>query len=226
MDGKNEGTTPISITDLKPGTHNIEARMDGYYDWRESVEIIPGKEIELSTVLKFTIGSLNIKSNPTDAEVFIDDKKIGVTPKTITDLRPGTHNVEVRKIGYGNWSESVNILPDKEIHLTAILQLGVGSIHLKSEPSNARALIDGGEVGTTPIAITDLKPGIHYLEVRQDGYVDWRESVDIVAGKELPFMVSLQMKAGSISIMSNPSNAKALIDGKEAGITPDFKNRH
>ncbi len=223
MNGKNEGTTPNSITDLKPGIHHVEARMDGYYDWRESVEIIPGKEMELSAVLKYTIGSLNIKSNPTDAEVFIDDKKIGVTPKTITDLHHGTHNVEVRKIGYESWSESVNILPDKEIHLTAMLQLGVGSISLKSDPSNARALIDGGEVGTTPISITDLKPGTHYLEIRKDGYVDWRESLDIIPGKELPFVISLQIKAGTISIKSNPSNAKAFIDGKEAGTTPITK---
>jgi hypothetical protein len=223
MDGKDAGTTPLSIAELKPGSHHVEVRMDGYYDWRESVEIIPGKKVELSAVLKFTIGSLNIKSNPTDAEVFIDNKTVGVTPKTITDLRPGTHNVEVRKIGYGIWSEGVNILPDKEIHLTAVLQLGVGSISLKSDPSNAMAFIDGGEVGTTPISITDLKPGIHYLEVRKDGYDDWRESVDIIPGKELPFMVSLQMKAGSMSIMSNPSNAKALIDGKDSGTTPITK---
>ena len=157
IDGREVGTTPISITDLKPGTHQVEARMDGYYDWRESVEIVPGKEIELTATLQFRIGSLNINSNPSEAKILIDSREIGVTPKTITDLKPGTHNVEIMKGGYEIWNESVDIIPDKEIHLTAVLQLIVGSINLKSSPSNAKALIDGREVGTTPISITDLK---------------------------------------------------------------------
>ncbi|MHC4454153.1 MAG: PEGA domain-containing protein, partial [Planctomycetota bacterium] len=203
INGREVGTTPVSITELKPGPQYLEVRMDGYDDWKESIEIIPGKEMELIAVLQLKVGSLSIKSNPPDAQIVIDSKEIGVTPKTITDLGPGTHNVKLRKEGYENWIESVDIIPDKEIHLAAVLQLKIGSIDLKSNPSNAKALIDGREIGTTPVSITDLKPGTHYLEVRMDGYDDWRESLDIIPGKEIPLMASLQMKVGALSIMSN-----------------------
>jgi hypothetical protein len=60
------------------------------------------------------------------------------------------------------------------------------------------------------------------VEVRMDGYEVWKESVDIEPGKEIAITAELQMKAGRVSINSEPPNAMILIDGKSAGTTPNM----
>ena len=45
---------------------------------------------------------------------YLDDKGIGITPISIADLQPGTYEVEVKIEGYKDWSETINIINDKE----------------------------------------------------------------------------------------------------------------
>ena len=49
----------------------------------------------------------------------------------------------------------------------------------------------------------------------------WNESIDIKPGKEITITADLKMKAGSINVNSNPSNAAIYIDGKNVGNTPE-----
>jgi D-lyxose ketol-isomerase len=220
VDGKEIGITPISVSELTPGTHNIDVRMDGYDDWKKSVDIIPGKEIPLMASLQMKVGALSIVSNPSNAKALIDGKEAGTTPITKTDLKPGKYNVEVLLNDYDGWKESVNISPGKEIEITATLQMKVGSVNIKSKPSDAMVFVDGKEIGITPIFVSELTPGTHNIDVRMDGYDDWKKSVDIISGKEINLTPTLQMKVGSVSIESNPSDAMILLNAKEVGRTP------
>ena len=85
--------------------NRVEARMDGYESWSESVVIEHSKETSLSVELLQLTGSLNITSKPTNAIITVDDNEVGSTPASITDLVPGKHRVEARMDGYESWSE-------------------------------------------------------------------------------------------------------------------------
>ncbi len=220
VDGNEIGNTPVNLTDLEPGKHLVEISMEGYERWTESVEIIPGKVFELTSVLQIIPGSFSINSEPSNAIVFIDSRDAGTTPLIITDPDQGKHLVEVKMEGYESWSENVDIEQGKETILTAVLQLKAGSLCIKSQPSNGVVLIDGKEVGITPLIITDPNPGTHNVEVKMDGYETWNESVRIETGKEAVLTAALQLKAGPVAINSIPSDAMILIDGKEIGKTP------
>ena len=63
---------------------------------------------------------------------------------------------------------------------------------------------------------------MHNVEVRMDGYEDWKESVDIIPNKEIKLTPTLQMKFGSVSIDSNPLNSMILMDGKESWLYSKF----
>ena len=97
--------------------------------------------------------------------IYIQGKKTGKTPRTITELKSGNYSVEVKLDDYQTWSENVDIVPDKEITLEAVLQAEPGSISVKSEPSDAKILIDGNETGTTPEIINDIKMWYSYCEI-------------------------------------------------------------
>jgi len=220
IDGKKTGTTPATINDLSPGTHVIDISLDGYADWKESIDIIPGKEIPLMVSLKLNMGSLKIMSNPSNAIATIDGKEAGTTPTTQSDLKPGTYNVELLKNGYEDWMESVNIMPGKEVELTATLQCKSGSVNVKSDPSDSKVFIDGKEAGTTPITITDLKPGTYIMEVRKTGYKNWIKEVVVETDKKSSIEALLKKITGSIRVKSTPSKAKIYIDGEDSGTTP------
>ncbi|MHC4454154.1 MAG: PEGA domain-containing protein, partial [Planctomycetota bacterium] len=86
--------------------------------------------------------------------------------------------------------------------INAVLLLNTGSVIIKSDPVDAKALIDGNEVGNTPVTITDLKPGMQTVEIKMEGYENWSESVEIIPGNEIVIAAALQMKTGSVCINS------------------------
>ena len=221
LDGKEVGTTPDVIRSTVSGSHEVELKLDGYEVWSKRVNIIEDKEVSLSAVLRIKAGSLMIESEPPNAKIYLDGEEIGTTPDIIRSIAPDTYEVEVRKDGYDVWSEFVDVEADKEKVITAVLQIKTGSISVKSKPSNARIFLDGKEVGSTPDILKSIAPGSHEVEVRMDGYDVWSKSVEIEANKKKNLTLELQTNTGSISINSEPSNARIFLDGKEAGTTPD-----
>jgi hypothetical protein len=124
--------------------------------------------------------------------------------------------------GYEIWSESVDVVADKEIVLTAALQLKTGSIMIDSEPANATIYIDGEKAGTTPeIIVRPVTPDKYKVEIRKDGYNVWSGSMEIDADNEKSLNAVLQSKTGSIMIDSVPASATIYLDGKKTGTTPD-----
>ena len=194
--------------------------MDGYEAWSESVEVEADTEKVLTAVLQIKPGSISINSEPTKARIFLDGKNVGTTDESITDLTPGKYTVEVKLDGYGIWHQVVEVEPDKETIVTAALQLKTGSIMIESEPAKAMIYLDGEEVGITPDTLWYIVPGKHEIRVEMDGYEVWSENVDIEEDKQKSLTAALQIKTGSISIESKPSNAVVYLDGEEVGKAP------
>jgi len=67
-------------------------------------------------------GSLAISSSPPGAEIYLDGIARGTTPATISDIPTGSHMLELRLQGYGNWLISVEIVGGiTEVSIDAIL---------------------------------------------------------------------------------------------------------
>jgi PKD repeat protein/uncharacterized protein (UPF0548 family) len=193
------GTTPKTLTDLGPGSYKVAVKKGGYIDWVKKVYVEAGEETLLQVILQQQYGSISVSSAPASAKIYLDGNDKGITPATLTDLEPGSYKVEVKKEGYTDWSETVDVGSDKEVSLNAVLEIMTGSIRVKSEPIGAEIyLLDAeGEVllrdtlRTTHNSLTDLKPGSYIVEVKKDGYEEWRETVDVGPGEDIPINVVL-----------------------------------
>ncbi|MHC4321252.1 MAG: PEGA domain-containing protein, partial [Planctomycetota bacterium] len=221
LDNDNIGVTPAIITQILPGKYKVKIKMDGYDAWSQSVDVKANKETSLTAVLQGKDGSIVMSSKPTKAEVFIDGNNAGVTPVTINSIKPGKHFVEVNLDGYETWSKEISVEAEKEISLTAELTTKYGSISLGSKPTKAKIYLDSIEISTTPASLRSVPHGTHLVEVRMDGYNVWKKSVNVEPGKEKVLTAILQVKTGSVSIKSQPKNAKIYLDGKYAGTTPE-----
>ena len=220
IDGENVGETPKVVTGIETGKHEVEMRLDGYDSCVKTIKTKAGKEFVFAAVLQVKRGSIMIMSNPSNAMIYIKGKKSGKTPREITDLMPGNYTIEVRLDKHQTWSESVDVLPGKDVSLKPVLQVTPGSISIKSTPSDAKVLINGSDAGTTPKTINDIDSGTHIVELMAEGYAVWSESVEVKADNESCLTAVLQELSGSINIKSEPSNALILIDAKKSGTTP------
>jgi PEGA domain len=67
------------------------------------------------------LGAVSFSSDPSGAEVFVDDALVGKAPITL-NLKIGHHYARMFAKGYENWSQQFTIVGGSELRLTAVLQ--------------------------------------------------------------------------------------------------------
>jgi hypothetical protein len=94
-----------------------------------------------------------------------------------------------------------------------------GTLVLESSPDGTLAMVDGKEVGTTPLTTT-LAAGDHVVEFRQ-GNSTRSFNVTVTKGGSTTSRVDWKAKTfGGLQVDSTPPGARISIDGKARGVTP------
>lgn len=66
-------------------------------------------------------GVVSIETTPRRADVFVDGKNKGKTPRAITGLPEGEHEILIQKEGYRNWTMTVTVSAEQSIPIEATL---------------------------------------------------------------------------------------------------------
>jgi hypothetical protein len=186
VDGARVGRVPMDVKDLKPGEHVVEVRAPGFVARRERVAVSAGS----ATVLEFDLnpevvspdkGTIKVVSPIPDAQVSIDGERIGPAPQS-KDVPPGEHYVRVEKDGYRVFEQKVAVEKGKALTVTAALR-AVGALRVLSTPAGSSVLIDGEEVGKTPLSLNDVEVGEHIISVHRGSYYSYEQNVAIEGGK-------------------------------------------
>ena len=165
-------------------------------------------------------GGLLVKSTPGGAAVTIDGQaQGGTTPLTVKDLSAGEHVVEVRK-GLFWGRQQVTVAANRFVKVTVAMQKVKGQLEVLSTPPEATVLLDGKEVGTTPLVLPGVEAGKHMLQVQKNGHVTARREVVLGADEPRRSINVTLVRAGVIVVTSDPAGAAVLLDGKAAGQTP------
>jgi hypothetical protein len=141
LDGVERGMTPISITGVSGGFHQLRVTLQGYGDYSTRVAIWPGKTVLVPVTLKAAsaptpvptplptgitrTGTLSVTSTPAEAIVFLDGVERGITPLTISGVSAGLHQLRVTRQGYEEYSTTVRIWPGKTLLLPITLKIRV-----------------------------------------------------------------------------------------------------
>ncbi|XXY44088.1 PEGA domain-containing protein [Sorangium sp. So ce269] len=88
----------------------------------------------------------------------------------------------------------------------------VGAVVLQANVEHAAVLVDGVQVGRTPLADPlFVEPGKHAVAVEREGYITEEFTVDVAAGKEIASTVTLRKP-----VQSSPVSTPAPVDAAEA----------
>ncbi|MBI5789811.1 MAG: SUMF1/EgtB/PvdO family nonheme iron enzyme [Candidatus Schekmanbacteria bacterium] len=127
-------------------------------------------------------GELAVTSDPADAELYLDGKHLGTTPKTLFDLEAKKYQIKLVKDQYYPWSGEAQIVAGQTRKLDVDLKRFEGSLQVNSMPSEAEIISDGSPLGMTNAQVW-LKPGEHSLLVKKTGYKTLEKQVNLTAGK-------------------------------------------
>jgi TonB family protein len=167
---------------------------------------------------------LEVDSFPAGATVWVDGVAVGATPVTLEDLSPEEHEIAVVKEGFVRATEVVTPAPDAP-PLVFALQPARALLSITSTPAPAAVLVDGKEVGRTPLSELALEEGTHEVEVRHPGHQSFRTRVEARLGESLHYVTRLNPVAASRPAASVPESAPPPLVAElgDPGVSPPKK---
>ena len=226
-----QGETPVVVEVAVSGNpqHTIEMTRDGYESWSSTYTGNPaaGETIPINATLvpRSQVGSIMVTSNPSGAEVILDDARIASTPYTYTNISVGTHAVSLFLSGYEIYYSPVNVQKGVTTQVFADLDpdLTIGSLSVTSLPSGVSVYVDTLYRGVTPIVVGNLQAGTHLVLLVKAEYYIWQNNAKVTAGTATNIDAKLEADpapvTGTVSIMSNPPGADVYADGNYIGRT-------
>ena len=164
--------------------------------------------------------SLNIRSFPSGATVFLDDQQVGTTPLVLSRVVPGTHVIQISLPGWEVWKGSSTAVRGSTTQVIANMAHAAYSLVVTSTPPGATVGLDGATKGITPLTVAGLKPRNYALVVSLKGYATISRTVDLSDATQSTQDFSLVKAFGKLSITSDPTGAQVVMDGKPYGVTP------
>jgi len=159
---------------------------------------------------------LMVNSNPSEAELFIDDTYVGQTPFQ-KKLKKQRYNYRLSKAKYqpnAGVVDLANITDKKQLDIT--LKPDFGSVYITSEPeSGAIVFLDDNNTGKkTPCTISEIKSGSHRIKLRLEWYEPVVKEFTLAAEEEKTLTVNLAPSFGELTITTDPK-ADIFIDNQK-----------
>ena len=210
---------------LNVGKHKYEANCDMYHATTGDFEVTADKTTTLDITLKPNFGYVKITSEPeSDADVFIDDKRNGVTPFTSDKLPSGTHIVEVVKDMYKSTRKEVTVRDGETETVTITMEPNFAEPVFTCSDAEAEIWINGEKKGTGKWT-GRLPAGPYKVKTTKPSHKEIEKSMTLKAGDNSTITLDPPTPIyGRISVNSTPFEADIYLDGKKMGLTPKLLN--
>ncbi len=193
VNGESRGTTPLTAEILQ-GVNSVTLRRSGYKAWQEDLRVSAGEDRELEPIeLEPADGLVFIRSQPSGANVTIDDRFRGQTPLEVS-LEPGEdHSIALNRSGYRSVRRQIRTAPDEEHELDVTLEPVTTPVRIAAEPPDAELYVDGQLRGTADQTI-ELTTTSQRIEIRKEGYVPYSTMFTARPGLDQEIRVTLQTR--------------------------------
>jgi formylglycine-generating enzyme required for sulfatase activity len=177
----------------------------------------------------FTAKQITIQIEPQPDKISISGSLVAPRFGGHFLLRPGQYNLHAAKECYYPLEQPFEVSAQKSQEVRFQMQKLPGRLSLQAHPSDkpevllngARLIIDGQELGVTPVSNLEVAAGQRVLEIHADNYQNIKTEVQIAGCAEAQsFDFELIPGWSDVFISSIPEGATVSVDGKSAGHTP------
>jgi hypothetical protein len=233
------GSTPWTGT-IPAGSFTVVVELDGYQPASKPFTVKRSRAVQelfVPMIKKADPPRIDVRAdadkNLFGAQLFVDGELKGQVPMLV-DVEPGRHQVEIRKEGFETLTQWITAKENDKITLSPALReiakAKYGTVIVEADVPDAEVYIDGNKhPDKTPAVINNVIEGIHVIEVRKEPSAPWKQTIQVKAAEQTKVRADLKAGMGTgdgtISVLSNVSNAKVFLDGREVGVVPfDIKN--
>ena len=216
LDGQEVGRSPTTLTGVAVGEHRIEAQKQGYVKTGEDVSVAKSEEMVTISLVKG--GVIKIISDPNDAQIEIEGKNIGSTPKEYL-VPPGNYQVGIIKTDYQSFESRVQINAGEEKTVQATLVPNFGFLNISSNPSSMNVLVNGKSIGKTPIKKEKIPLGKNKIEVQGNNrFSTFTDDIETGPGEEKKLEVVLNYKPEYLSLAKSKRKTANIVSISGLGL--------
>lgn len=195
IDGRYVGTSPVSLSErIRKGRTTIRVQKDLYYP-DEIIYDVPGDTVRHSTSisLKPRFATVTCICEDREAEIWIDDLKVGTGTWTGPLSSSSSHYLEARRKGHSGTGLRIEVNDGETLIRTIEAPAPLyGTVTLSSEPSGASVRLDGRPVGKTPLTLNNILTEDHSLELSLNGYRTDTSSFTLEQNQHLQLLLTLK----------------------------------
>jgi tetratricopeptide (TPR) repeat protein len=105
------------LGNLSLGSHNLELRKKCYETVKRQIEVPEARDYETEGIkLQDSLASLQLRSDPPGARIFLDGEAMGITPKDLDGVCSGKHRIEVKHTS-GKFIQDIVVAKDESLTL-------------------------------------------------------------------------------------------------------------
>lgn len=187
LDGESRGRSPLSLTELSPGEHELRVEL-GAAQLQRRFTLAPAERLTLYVPLA---GWLTVRSR-VPVEVLDKGRAVGASSSGRLLVPAGRRRLQFVNNEFGvNTSQDVVIRAGQQADLTVPLTHGTLSV---STDIPADVWVDGENVGRTPTGNLDVPVGEHDVLVSHPDYGDQR--LTVIVGMGAPTRLSVRLDPG------------------------------
>jgi formylglycine-generating enzyme required for sulfatase activity len=207
---------------LIPGVYRVRASKAGYRPLDTRVDIAGSGNQTLEYALDKLPGMVSFVIRPdVVASVGMDGTILGSTPITDMEISPGEHEFTVEAQRYAPASLRVEVrgLGERQ-SIDVVLSPLWAEVSIGSRPAGARVMLDGKDIGETPLQ-AEILEGTYRLALEREGFDFVSMTLSVIANQsqQLPEFTLVESD-GLLIVESTPPGASVTVAGQFRGRTP------
>lgn len=210
------GKTPL-VKKMEAGTYNVRVTADDHDPWVMRVDLKAGQPSSLVAKLLPGGGTVEFLIEPAGSMVLLDGKPIGKTPIRVTAVVEGEHEWMVQAPLFEDHQGRFGFRKGQNVLVVGELESSRGLFSISSKPKGATVVLDGKEVGVTPLELQGIEPGIHRVRYQVDnGPIVLRE-VDTTDGTKGEVAANIPSRSARILVNTGSEFGRVFLNDQLLG---------
>ena len=212
LNNKHIGQLPLKSDAIKSDTYRVKVLKPLYKPFEQQVTVTDNNTTTLNVSLVPNFADITLLTDA-ESEIWIDGRQRGKGKCTI-GLEEGEYTIEVKRPSHRIVSDVITVsgLTARTIQLPSPSPI-YGILDISSSPSQATVLIDGAEVGQTPLILDNVLVGSRKVTLKKEGYEPYEKDMTLQENADNTLAAILEVEKPKVPAFANGAKKTYTVNG-------------